>query len=214
LRYNDRQIAESEASLRLHQIAPLKRGFLLEYLTLGWNGVGVIVVLLAASAAHSVALAGFGLDSLIEIFASVVVIWQLAGINRKREAFSLRLIGSAFIALVIYIVAQLLSTLFTRTHAAISVGGMLWTAATFLVMSLLATGKRITGQQLSNEVLMTEGRVTLIDAYLAGAVLLGLATNALFGWWWADALASLVIAYYGTREAMHAFRESTQQKGA
>ncbi|HEY1349739.1 MAG TPA: hypothetical protein VGF67_08960 [Ktedonobacteraceae bacterium] len=174
----------------------------------------MIIVLLAASAARSVALAGFGLDSLIEIFASVVVIWQLAGIKGKREALALRLIGIAFSALVIYIVGQLLSTTFTGTHAAISVGGMLWTAATFLAMLLLAIGKRMTGRQLDNEVLLTEGRVTLIDAYLAGAVLLGLATNALFGWWWADSLASLVIAYYGTREAMHAFQESRQQKGA
>lgn len=79
-------------------------------------------------------------------------------------------------------------------------------------MLLLALGKRITGRQLKNEVLLTEGRVTLVDAYLAGAVLLGLALNALFGWWWADPLASLVILYYGVREAIHALHESTLNK--
>lgn len=169
-----------ELEVVLSQTALLKRGSLLEYLTLGWNVVGVIIVLLAAYAARSVALAGFGLDSLIEIFASVVVVWQLSGINLKRERLALRLIGIAFIALVIYIVAQLLYTFLTGTHAVTSFGGIAWIAATFIVMLLLAFGKRITGQQLKNEVLLTEGRVTLVDAYLAGAVLVGLVLNALF----------------------------------
>jgi divalent metal cation (Fe/Co/Zn/Cd) transporter len=190
--------------------ALLKRGLLLEYTTLGWNVVGVVLVLLAAFAAHSVALAGFGLDSLIEIFASVVVIWQLTGVHLQRERIALRLIGSAFIALVFYIMAQLVVTVLTGTHPATSLGAIVWIAATFVAMLLLAAGKRAAGQQLKNEVLLTEGRVTLVDAYLAGAVLLGLLLNALVGWWWADPLASLVIVYYGIREALHAFGESKQ----
>jgi divalent metal cation (Fe/Co/Zn/Cd) transporter len=189
--------------------ALLRRGFLLEYATLGWNMVGVVIVLLAAYAARSVALAGFGLDSLIEIFASVVVVWQLAGVHLDRERLALRLIGSAFVALVLYLAAQLLYTVLSGTHPAPSPGGLLWIAATFIAMLLLAFGKRVTGQQLKNDVLLTEGRVTLVDAYLAGAVLLGLLLNALFGWWWADPLASLVIVYYGIREAFHAFHESS-----
>ena len=195
----------------MSQTALLKRGLLLEYLTLGWNVVGVILVILAAYAARSVALAGFGLDSLIEIFASIVVVWQLKGINLNRERRALRLIGMAFIALVCYIVAQLLYTFLTGTHPATSVGGIAWIAATFIAMLLLAVGKRVTGRQLQNDVLLTEGRVTLVDAYLAGAVLLGLLLNALFGWWWADPLASLVIIYYGIREAMHALHESQSE---
>ncbi len=186
----------------------LRRGLILEYITLGWNVVGVVIVAIAAYAAHSVALAGFGLDSLIEIFASVVVVWQLTGVNQHRERLALRLIGFAFIALVIYIVAQLLFTFLTGTHAVTSLGGIAWIAVTFMTMLLLAYGKRVTGQQLQNEVLLTKGRVTLVDAYLAGAVLIGLVLNALFGWWWADPLASLVIVYYGVREAVHALRES------
>lgn len=202
------------ADLKKHDEAPverallLRRGLLLEYLTLGWNVVGVIIVIAAAYAARSVALAGFGLDSLIEIFASVVVVWQLTGANLQRERPALRLIGIAFIALVIYLVAQLLFTFLTGTHPTPSLGGILWIAATFIAMLLLALGKRVTGKQLQNEVLLTEGRVTLVDAYLAGAVLVGLLLNALFGWWWADPLASLVIVYYGIREAIHALRES------
>jgi divalent metal cation (Fe/Co/Zn/Cd) transporter len=187
----------------------LRRGLFLEYTTLGWNVVGVVIVIIAAIAARSVALAGFGLDSLIEIFASVVVVWQLTGINMSRERMALRLIGIAFILLVIYIMAQLIVTLATGIHPATSIGGIAWLAATLIAMLLLAWGKRVTGAQLKNEVLLTEGKVTLVDAYLAGAVLTGLILNALFGWWWADPLASLVIIYYGVREGIHALREAT-----
>jgi len=190
-------------------VAQLTRlGLLLEYATLGWNVVGVVILAFAAYAARSVALAGFGLDSLIEIFASVVVVWHLLGIRLDRERTALRLIGIAFVLLVVYIASQLAYTVLTKTHPAASVSGIVWTAATFVAMLLLAQGKRVTGERLGNEVLRTESRVTLVDAYLAGAVLIGLALNALAGWWWADPLASLVIVYYGIREARHALHES------
>lgn len=191
----------------MKEVSLLKRGFLLEYVTLGWNVVGVVIVALAALAARSVALAGFGLDSLIEIFASVVVVWQLSGVKLKREQRALRLIGVAFLALALYILGQLTLTLLTGTHPSTSPGGIAWLAVTLVAMLLLAWGKRRTGSQLGNEVLLTEGKVTLVDAYLAGAVLVGLVLNALFGWWWADPLASLVIVYYGVREGLHAWQE-------
>ncbi len=190
----------------MQQALLLKRGLTLEYLTLGWNVVGVVIVAAAAYAARSVALAGFGLDSLIEIFASVIVVWHLRGVQQHRERLALRLIGGAFFALALYILAQLLVTLLTRTHPAPSVGGIVWLAATLIAMLLLAWGKHVTGKQLGNEVLLTEGKVTRVDAYLAGAVLLGLLLNVLLGWWWADPLASLVIVYYGCQEGVHAWR--------
>ena len=193
------------------QVQLIRRGLLLEYLTLGWNVIGVIIVLVVAYMARSVALAGFGLDSLIEIFASIIVVWQLLGVNQHRERLALRLIGAAFFALALYILAQITVTLLTQTHPAPSIGGIVWLAATFIAMLLLAYGKRVTGKQLGNVVLMTEGHVTLIDAYLAGAVLIGLILNALFGWWWADPLASLVIVYYGIREGLHAWQSEEVQ---
>lgn len=131
----------------MKHLSLLKRGLLLEYVTLGWNVVGVFIVIAAAYTSRSVALAGFGLDSLIEIFASVVVVWQLTGMNQQREHLALRLIGIAFIALVIYILAQLIYTFLTGTHASPSIGGIVWIAATFIAMLLLAFGKRTTGQQ-------------------------------------------------------------------
>jgi len=178
----------------------LRRGLILEYITLSWNVVGTIIIVAAAFAANSVALAGFGLDSLIEIFASLVVVWQLTGINQHREGLALHLIGAAFFALAVYILVQSGRSLISQAHPETSILGLIWLAATFVVMLLLAWGKHQTGRQLGNLVLLTEGRVTLVDAYLAGAVLVGLTLNTLFGWWWADPLAGLVIVYYGARE--------------
>lgn len=154
----------------------------------------------AAVAARSVALAGFGLDSLIEILASMVVVWQLRGGERDRERRALRIIGGAFIALAVYVAAQSTYTLATRSKPHHSPAGIVWLVATVAVMVALAAGKARAGRALANPVLQTEARVTMIDAYLAGAVLTGLVLNAAAGWWWADPLAGFVIVFYGVRE--------------
>jgi divalent metal cation (Fe/Co/Zn/Cd) transporter len=176
---------------------------------LTWNVVGSGIIMAAAYLAGSVALAGFGIDSLIEIFASVVVVWQLRGGGKERERQALRLIGIAFFALAVYVLVQSVRTLANQAHPATSSLGMVWLAATVAAMLLLAWGKYRTGVQLGNPVLLTEARVTLVDAYLAASVLIGIALNALLGWWWADPLAALIIVYYGFREGLHAYHEST-----
>ena len=184
----------------------LTRGLRLEYVALGWNVVGVVVVAIAALTARSVALAGFGLDSLIEIFASVVVVWELTGAaSDQRQRRALRLIGTAFFSLAAYITGQAAYVLVTQSHPRSSPLGIGWTAVTCAVMLGLAGGKAATGKALGNPVLQTEGRVTLIDAYLAGAVLVGLVLNAAVGWWWADPLAGAVIVFYGVREGRAAW---------
>lgn len=185
----------------------LQRGLVLEYITLGWNVVGTAIVVAAAFAANSVALAGFGLDSLIEIFASVVVVWHLKEVRQGSEHLALRLIGGAFFLLAAYILSQSARTLLAQAHPETSLVGLAWLSLTFVVMLALAWGKHTTGKQLGNQVLMTEGRVTLVDAYLAGAVLLGLLLNTLFAWWWADPLAGLVIVFYGFKEGWAAWHE-------
>ena len=191
-----------------------RRGLRLEYATLGWNVIGLGVLAAAAVSAGSPALAGFGLDSLIEIFASLVVVWQLKGVHADRETRAMRLIGTAFAALAAYLVIQLVIVFATGVRPATSGLGIVWTALTFVVMLALAGGKIRTGNALGNPVLRAEGKVTLIDAYLAGAVLVGLILNAVFGWWWADPLAGLVIVYYATREALHAFKHTPEVAAA
>src|SRR4030095_15024697 len=155
------------------------------------NVIGSIIIMAAALVAGSVALAGFGIDSLIEIFASVVVVWQLQGIGQHRERRALRLISVAFFALVIYVLFQSVRTLLTQQRPEISLIGIVWLSATLTMMLLLAWNKYRTGKQLNNVVLLTEARVTLVDAYLAAAVLVGLILNSWLGWWWADPLAGL-----------------------
>jgi divalent metal cation (Fe/Co/Zn/Cd) transporter len=202
------QLPQSEQELRVTKKL-LKRGLRLEYLTLGWNVIGSIIVILSGLQANSVALVGFALDSLIEIGASTVVIWQLTGVSQQREKSALRLIGTAFFVLATYILTHSLETLLAQARPNQSPIGIAWLAATFIVMLLLAWGKAVTGKQLGNPVLKTEARVTVVDAYLAGSVLVGLLLNTFFGWWWADPLAGLVIVFYGFKEGWHAWVESS-----
>jgi len=178
----------------------------LEWITLGWNIVAVVVLGFLAYTTSSVALVGFGLDSLIEIGASTVVLWELSETGEARQRRALRMIGVAFIALAGYLLVQSSVALLAHHHASPSMAGIVWTAVTAIVMFALAAGKTTTGRALGNPVLTTEGRVTFIDGLLAVAVLVGLALELGFGWWWADALAGYVIAYYAVREAVHIFR--------
>jgi divalent metal cation (Fe/Co/Zn/Cd) transporter len=185
--------------------ALLRRGFVLEYATLAWNVVGIVVLAIAAISARSVALAGFGLDSLIEIGASTVVIWELSGTGAERQRRGLRLIGFAFAALGAYLLAQSTWALAAGYHPHHSVPGIVWTSVTAIAMFALASGKARTGRALDNPVLMTEGRVTMIDGILATAVLAGLALNAALGWWWADPAAGYVLVIYAAREVLQIF---------
>jgi divalent metal cation (Fe/Co/Zn/Cd) transporter len=183
----------------------VSRGFLLEYLTLGWNVAGIVILAIAAISARSVALAGFGLDSLIEIGASTVVIWELSGTGEDRQRRGLRLIGYAFAVLALYLLIQSTLVLVTGYHPRHSPLGIVWTAVTAVAMFALAAGKARTGRELDNPVLRTEGRVTTIDGILATAVLLGLVLNAAADWWWADPAAGYVLVYYAGREVREIF---------
>ena len=183
----------------------VRRGFVLEYVTLGWNVAGIVVLAVAAVAARSVALAGFGLDSLIEIGASVVVIWELSGTGEDRQRRGLRLIGYAFSVLAVYLLIQSTFVLAAGYRPRHSEAGIAWTAVTAAVMFTLAAAKGRTGQALDNPVLRTEGKVTMIDGILAAAVLLGLVLNVAAGWWWADPAAGYVLVYYAAREVREIF---------
>ncbi len=183
----------------------LRRGFVLEYVTLGWNVAGIIVLAIAAVAARSVALAGFGLDSLIEIGASTVVIWELSGTGEDRQRRGLRLIGYAFAVLAVYLLVQSTLVLAVGYHPRHSVAGIVWTAVTAVAMFALAAGKARAGRALDNPVLRTEGRVTMIDGILATAVLAGLVLNAAAGVWWADPAAGYVLVFYAAREVLEIF---------
>jgi divalent metal cation (Fe/Co/Zn/Cd) transporter len=190
----------------------LRRGLNLEYVTLSWNVVGSAIVIAAGTRVGSVALTGFGLDSLIEIFASVVVVWQLTAINRRNERLSLRLISVAFFLLSAFVLTRTALALAEQSRPEKSLAGIIWLTASVAVMLLLAWGKLDTGRRLGNSVLATEAKVTLIDAYLAAATLAGVSVDAVLGYWWADSIASLVIVFYGIREGIAAWRHGTSER--
>ena len=191
----------TETADRTRHARLLKRGRKLEAATLGWNIVGVFVLAFAAVQARSVALAGFGLDSLIEIGASTVVLWELADVSQERQRRAMRLIRFAFVGLAVYLGIQSTVVLIIGFHPHHSPLGIVWTGVTAAVMFGLAFGKTRTGAALDNPVLRAEGRITMIDGILATAVLVGLILNAVAGWWWADPLAGYVLLYYAVREA-------------
>jgi divalent metal cation (Fe/Co/Zn/Cd) transporter len=179
----------------------------LEYATLGWNVSEVGFLFVAAVLARSVALAGFALDSVIEIFASIVVVWQLRGdADPAREARAVRMIGFAFLALAGYLTAQTVLTLALGVRPDASPLGIGWLAATVIAMYGLAIAKARTGRELGNLTLRTEAKVTFVDGSLAAAILVGLVLNAALGWWWADLAGGIVIIVYGLREGRTALR--------
>jgi divalent metal cation (Fe/Co/Zn/Cd) transporter len=191
-------------SNKLNEVANqrlLRRGRQLEVMTLAWNVVGVVVLAFAAISARSVALAGFGLDSVIEIGASTVVLWELADVAHSRQRKAMRMIGSTFVALAVYLAVQSTVVLVVEFRPHHSSVGIVWTAMTALAMFSLAAGKAKIGTALGNPVLKAEGRVTMVDGILAAAVLLGLVLNTFVGWWWADPAAGYVILYYAIGEA-------------
>jgi divalent metal cation (Fe/Co/Zn/Cd) transporter len=185
----------------------LRRGLRLEYATLGWNVLEIGFLAFAAVMARSVALAGFALDSCIEIFASLVVVWQLKGTaTPERERRAVRMIGFAFLGLALYLVVQTAVTLAAGIRPESSPLGIGWLAATVVAMLGLAAAKARTGTALENRTLQTEAKVTMIDGALAATIFVGLVLNTAFGWWWADLAGGVVIIGYGLREGARALR--------
>ncbi len=184
----------------------MTRGRRLEYATLAWNVIGTAVLAVTAWRARSVALAGFGLDSLIEIGASLVVVWELRAVHEGRRRHAQRLIGISFVVLALYLTLTTVAALALRLRPHPSPWGLAWTSATVAAMLALARAKSHTGRALDNAVLRAEGRVTLIDAFLASAVVIGVGANALAGWWWTDPASGMVIVYYALREAHASLR--------
>ena len=176
-------------------------------MTLAWNVVGCGILLAAALSARSIALFGFGIDSVIEIFASVIVVWQLKALHTRNEKKALRCIGTAFMLLAVYLVVQSSVALARSVHPKQSLVGIVWLALTCVVMFLLAYGKKKTGEKLQHTVLLAEAKVTVVDGILAAVVLISLLFSVFLGIWQIDAVAGFVIAAYSIKEGVHAWHE-------
>ena len=182
-----------------------RRAFLLEYLTMGWMTVEASVAIAAGLAAGSIAIVGFGLDSVIEFLAAGVVIWELRGGSEQRQRRALQIIGLTFLALALYVGVQAVRDLAAHARPESSLPGVLVAGAALVVMPLLARAKRRTGRALENPTLVAESAETAFCAWLSATVLVGVGLNALLGWWWADPVAALVIAGFAIKEGLEAW---------
>ena len=182
-----------------------RRGFWLEYASMAWMVAEAGVAITAGAAAASIALVGFGLDSVIELFSAGIVVWQLRGDGQERETRAVRLIGVTFFALAAYLAAESIHDLVSGARPEQSVAGLAVTAAALLVMPGLAIAKRRTGQALGNRTLIADSAETAFCAVTSAAALTGLGLNAWLGWWWADPAAALVIAALAVREGTEAW---------
>jgi divalent metal cation (Fe/Co/Zn/Cd) transporter len=175
--------------------------------TIGYNLIEAVVAITAGTIASSSALIAFGLDSTIEVLSAAAVAWQFSRRDPQRwEKGTLRVIAVAFFALAAYVIATSLLALLTRAEAEHSPLGIMITALSLVVMPFLSLAERRAGRELGSATAVADSKQTLICAYLSAAVLIGLVLNSLFGWWWADALAGLVIAGFAIHEGVEAWR--------
>ena len=184
-----------------------RRGFWLEYASMAWMTAEAAVAITAGVIASSIALVGFGLDSVIEFFAAAIVIWQLRGDGEDRETRAVRLIGVTFFALAAYLTVESIADLATQSRPQHSVAGLAVTAAALIVMPLLAVAKRSTGRALGNRTLIADSAESAFCAFTSAAALLGVGLNAWLGWWWADPAAALAIAALAVKEGLEAWED-------
>jgi divalent metal cation (Fe/Co/Zn/Cd) transporter len=198
-----------------HQVArspdAVRRGRRLEYLTLAWNSVEAVAAIAAGLIAGSIALVGFGLDSVIECFSGGVLLWRLRAREEgeRREQMALWLVGASFIALAIYVAYDAISALARHETPEKSWFGVAVAIASLIAMPLLARAKRRVAAQLNSGALHADSRQTDICAYLSAILLGGLLLNALLHWWWADPVAALVMVLIIGREGVEALRGKT-----
>lgn len=179
-------------------------------ITIGYNAIEAVVAISSGVAASSAALIGFGLDSVIEVLSAAAVAWQFTRKDPDRwEKPTLRVIAISFFLLAAYVSVTAVLSLAGVFRAEHSTVGIVLTALSVVIMPLLSFAEYRTGRQLGSATAIADSRQTLICAALSLAVLLGLVANSLFGWWWADSIAALVIVVFAVREGIEAWRGDT-----
>ena len=175
--------------------------------TIAYNLIEAVVAISAGTAASSAALIGFGLDSTIEVLSAAAVAWQFTRRDPERwEKPTLRVIAVAFFALAVYVTAISVLGLVGRVDVEHSTIGIVLTSVSVIAMPVLSYAERRAGHELGSATAVADSKQTLICTYLSGAVLAGLLLNSLLGWWWTDAIAGLVIAGFGLREGVEAWK--------
>lgn len=175
--------------------------------TITYNVIEAIVAVWAGTVASSAALIGFGLDSVVEVLSAAAIAWQFTRKDPERwEKVTVRAIGIAFFALAAYVSVDAVLSLIRVEGPEHSPFGLGITALSLIIMPLLAWFEVRTGRELNSKSVMADARQLILCIYLSGAVFIGLALNSLFGWWWADSVAALVVAVLAIREGIEAWR--------
>jgi divalent metal cation (Fe/Co/Zn/Cd) transporter len=178
--------------------------------TITYNVIEAIIAITAGTIADSVALIGFGLDSVIEVSSAAAVAWQFAGPDHeRREKVALRVIAGSFFALAAYVTVEALRTLIGGHRAEESTVGIVLVATSVVIMPFLSWAQRRAGRELGSASAVADSKQTLLCTYLSAAVLVGLVLNAALGWWWADPVVALGLAVVAVREGREALRGET-----
>jgi divalent metal cation (Fe/Co/Zn/Cd) transporter len=185
-----------------------RRGRLLAYLTIFWNSLEAIIAVGAGIVAGSVALVGFGFDSVIEVSSGAIILWRLAS-GEHREKLALKLVGISFMALAAYVTLDAVKSLWFRELPETTYLGIAIAALSLVVMPILARSKRKVAASLNSASMHADSRQTDLCAYLSGILLGGLILNAIFGWWWADPIAALIMVPIIAKEGLEALRGET-----
>jgi divalent metal cation (Fe/Co/Zn/Cd) transporter len=192
-----------------HRAAIVRRGEKLEYFTVAYNSLEGLIAAVAGILAGSIALVGFGFDSLIEVTSGAILLWRLrADVDearrRQAELVSIRSVGVCFLVLALYVGYESVSLLMERRAPERSLVGIGMACASLAVMPLLARAKRTVARQMASPAMQADAKQTAFCTYLSAILLAGLVLNALFGWWWADPAAALVMAPLMIKEGVDA----------
>jgi divalent metal cation (Fe/Co/Zn/Cd) transporter len=184
-----------------------RRARLLAAASVGYNVVEAVVAITAGVVAGSVALVGFGLDSVVEVSSGLIIMWQFSHRwPETRERRATRLMALSFLALAGYVTVESVRSLLVGADASPSPVGIGLAAASLVVMPFLSWAQRRTGRALGSNAVVADSTQTLLCTYLSAVLLMGLVLNATVGWFWADPAAGLVIAAVAVKEGLEAWR--------
>jgi divalent metal cation (Fe/Co/Zn/Cd) transporter len=183
-----------------------RTALVLAWATIAWNSLEAVVAIASGANAGSIALVGFGLNSIVEVGSAVVVVWQFSGVDTEREQRALKLIAGSFFVFAAYVAGQAIWDLVARSEPSESIPGIVLAALSLVVMPGLAFAKRRVGRRMSSRTVVADSGQTMLCSYLSAILLVGLVANATLGWWWADPIAALVIAALAVREGREAWR--------
>jgi divalent metal cation (Fe/Co/Zn/Cd) transporter len=195
----------------LNRQAAAERGKRLEYFTIAWNSLEGLVALIAGALAGSISLVGFGIDSFIEVTSGATLLWRMTvdaeeKTRERNERFSLRVVGTCFLALSAYIAYESVADLISQKAPEHSIPGIVLACVSLVVMPILSRAKKRVGNELSSAAMNADAKQTDFCVYLSAILLAGLLLNATLGWWWADPVAALIMVPVIAKEGFEAVK--------